>query len=293
LLIDEPECHLHPTLQTKLTRELRERVAEIGSTALITTHSPFVARGLPLGSNVVWVKPGGSTEARESELIKKLLGWGALDKPVLFCTEESNTNQLEQILSQIPSLENFVSVFPFNGVSKLGTGSVLAGVREKLGNTHKVIVHRDRDGMTDSETEDWKSEYSKFDIIPWVTDGSDIESYFCEPGYLAALFNISFEQAESIITACRIETEETMRAKFGEKRKQINKRYEKSGGSPVTDDLIAQWPFHRWVKGKEFISTIRRVVRDLGIGDEKLIGRGVESYVVSPDLMRILYGMTH
>ncbi len=288
LLIDEPESHLHPTLQTRLTRQLRRRISDAGSAALITTHSPFVARGLPLGSSVVWVKSGGITESKESELIKSLLGWGALDKPILLVTEDNNSDGMLEVLKQHPELEGQVAIFPFNGVSTLGKGSVLADLRGKLGGGHKVIVHRDRDGLTDDEVSSWVNEYKKHDISTWVTDGSDVESCFCDAGYISTIYDIPFAVAATVIDDVIADNKKAYESTFANKRKNINTRYDKTGGSPITAELIKSWPYWKWIKGKDMIGHIRGHIKDKLKLDEKLIGKGSEDFLVAPDLLRLL-----
>lgn len=272
-----------------MTQQLRRRVADSNSTALITTHSPFVARGLPLGSNVVWVKEGGVTESKESELIKSLLGWGALDKPILLCTEDSDAQPLGELIRQVPDLDNLVSVFPFNGVKGLGRGSVLSELKKKLGGQHKVMVHRDRDGMTDDELIKWKKEYTDHGIIPWVTDGSDIESYFCDAAYLACLYSKPLEDAVKLIGDLVDQKSEDYQRTFSNKRKEINIIYEKTGGSPVTGELQSGWPLYRWIKGKDLISHLRDEVRTKWFVDDKLIGRATPHYTVAIDLLKFLH----
>jgi hypothetical protein len=263
------------------------RAAEIGSKALITTHSPFVARGLPLGSGVVLVKAGGITESNESELIKKALGWGALDKPILLCTEDRNANELSELLKQVPDLDNIVSVFPFNGVDSLGHAPVIAELKNKLGGNHKIIVHRDRDGRSDSEVDAWETAYRNHGITPWVTKGSDIEMYFCCPHYIACLYDLPFEKADEILNNLIDDEYDDFYREFSEKRKQINRMYEKTGGSPATDSLSSNWHWSKWVRGKSLISKVREWARQAG-HDEKLIGRTKDEITVAMDLMKML-----
>ncbi|GAA3708174.1 hypothetical protein GCM10022268_16890 [Sphingomonas cynarae] len=255
---------------------------------MITTHSPFVARALPLGSGVILVKSGGITEANESELIKKALGWGALDKPILLCTEDSKANEMSELLRQDGDIDNLVSVFPFNGVETLGHAPVLADLRRKLGGHHKVIVHRDRDCRSDDEVADWRQSYTNHGIEPWVTDGSDIEMYFCSPHYISTLYGISFSDAEAAIESVINTNLTKLKSEFLEKRKQINKRYEKTGGSPSSETLMNDWHWSKWVKGKTLISKIRDWAKNAGY-DEKLIGRSDENIVTAIDLIRQLY----
>src|SRR6185437_13241930 len=125
LLIDEPECHLHPTLQTKLMSSLQKRAQESEAVALITTHSPFIARGLPFGSRTVWLDKGAVVAQAKDQTIRDALGWGALDKSVMFCTEDNRLSQLTDIISQDDGLRSKIATFPFDGVSKLGSGSAL------------------------------------------------------------------------------------------------------------------------------------------------------------------------
>jgi hypothetical protein len=288
LLIDEPECHLHPTLQTKLMSSLQKRARENGAVALITTLSPFIARGLPFGSRTVWLDKGAVVAQAKDQTIRDALGWGALDKAVMFCTEDNRLAQLTDIINQEDSLRNKIATFPFDGVSKLGSGAALLRLKAALGNHHKIVVHRDRDCMTDDELSTWKLEYSRPGLIPWATAGSDMEMYFCESEYLADALGISESDAETIISDVLEEHEEVFKKTFANKRSEINKRiYEKIGGSPSTDGLWATLPYTQRVKGKDLLSCLREKVRSIG-HDEKRIGRANPTYVVAFDLVTLL-----
>lgn len=47
-----------------------------------------------------------------------------------------------------------------------------------------MIVHRDRDYLSDDDVDAFKQALDAHDISVFVTDGSDVESYFVNPAYL-------------------------------------------------------------------------------------------------------------
>lgn len=54
LLVEEPEAHLHPQLQVRFMRMLRERLeSRAGVQVLLTSHSPVLAAGAPIESLVL------------------------------------------------------------------------------------------------------------------------------------------------------------------------------------------------------------------------------------------------
>lgn len=291
LLIDEPECHLHPTLQTKLVASLQRRAAENGAVALITTHSPFVARGLSIGSRTVWLDKGAVVATSSDSTIRSALGWGALDKSILMCTEDGGLQLLKRMIDQEVTLMDKVAPFPFDGVSKLGSASALVRLREALGNHHKVVIHRDRDCMTDDELKGWRGEYSKPGLTPWVTRGSDMEMYFCEVEVISAALGVPLAQAQILVDEVLVENEADFKKTFENKRSEINKRlYEKSGGSPSTEDLWAMLPYTQRVKGKALLPRLREKVKGLGMDDKKL-GVVPAGTAVADDLTTLLCSM--
>jgi hypothetical protein len=288
VLIDEPEAHLHPTVQTKLIKILEEEARRRNSKVIITTHSPFVARGLPYGSNSAWIKSGKVAAEVNDESIRKALGWGALDSSTLLCTEDSLSGQMREIIEQEESLIGRIAIFPFHGVSKGGVAKLLAQVKSNLGNSHNFVVHRDRDCMTDVELQGWIKEYKDHGLSVWVTEFSDIEMYFCQPKVLSAVLSISDADASCLVEQAISRNEDEFRKQFNDKRKEVNKIiYEKIGGSPSIEDLWATWPWQQRIKGKELLSKLREVAKDRSY-DEKKIGRLFAGVIVAPKLIDLL-----
>ncbi len=287
LLIDEPESHLHPTLQTRLVRLLQEEAAKSGARIIITTHSPFVINGLGYSANLIWLKDGGVVTSSDSQEIRDALGWGAIDKKVLLLTEDSRVSMLRSVVRQEPRLEDRVAIVPFEGVTKLGSATAVANLREALGNQHEIVIHRDRDCMLENELESWVEEYQNRNIGVWITDGSDIEAGFCSAAMISHNLEISIEDAEGLLDAAIKNNEEKFRKEFDGKRREINKFYEKTGGSPGFDDLWkTMQPLDR-IKGKSLLSSLRKVVQDSG-GDEKALTKIRGGYVGFVTLMSML-----
>jgi hypothetical protein len=195
------------------------------------------------------------------------------------------------LIGQEPSLVDKVAPFPFDGVSKLGSGSALTRLRQALGNHHKVVIHRDRDCMTDDELKGWRAEYSRPGLTPWVTRGSDIEMYFCEVDVVAAALGIPKPAAEALIKEVIAENEQQFRKTFENKRSEINKKlYEKSGGSPSTEDLWATLSFTQRIKGKDLLPRLRDKAKSSGMDDKKL-GVAPGGTAVADDLTLLLCSM--
>lgn len=273
LLIDEPESHLHPTLQSRLVKVLEREARKRGCRAVITTHSPFVVNGLSRDSITVWLKKGQTLAASNGEEIRKALGWGVLDKSAVLCSEDARVGLIVELLKQDDALERAVSIFPFDGVSKLGTGKHILSLKSALGDVHKFGVHRDRDCHSYDELEPWANEYLDKGIFSFVTDGSDIEMYFCCPEHVADALDIDFGDAVQIIDEAVKNIEDSQKTKFTNKRAEINKRvYEKTGGSPNIEELWMSLPVEEKYVGKALLSAIRSVASKKGF-DEKRIGR--------------------
>ncbi|MCG3755863.1 ATP-binding protein [Amycolatopsis sp. Poz14] len=60
LLFDEPDAHLHPTLQQEMLGRLEDLASSVGKQVLLATHSSEILRNAE-PSKILQIKPGGST----------------------------------------------------------------------------------------------------------------------------------------------------------------------------------------------------------------------------------------
>ena len=300
LLVDEPDSHLHPTAQERLVIVLIDASREFGTQTLITTHSPSTIRALPHDACVVWMKngkvqPNGNTEGR------RLMGWGLLDRRILFITEDSNAGMIQALLAQWPDLHRIVAVWPFGGSTTLPSPDVITSLVGLTDDKLKVVLHRDRDFLMPIEIDRLQEPYERVGHKLWLTKESDIEAYWIEPDVVAAHFNIDISSALEMInhavTAACIDDKALKKRR--EKRKEaINKINKNSdlpqyGDGEVENEACTNGHQHQ-VLGKELMSLVREIAKQKGMKNASNFGKsapvGLNQRMAS-DLETVLRGM--
>lgn len=200
LLVDEPDSHLHPTAQERLVRVLADAAKQFETQVLLTTHSPSVVRALPQDARVVWMKngevqPDGDVSGRQ------MMGWGLLDKRILLLTEDTKIGMLRSLLSQWPDLERLVALWPLHGSGKLLDPAGCVSLQTLFGDSMKIMIHRDRDFMMPEEAAAFAKPYADRKISVWLTQNSDVESYWCDASVLEAHFGIDSVRATTYLAS--------------------------------------------------------------------------------------------
>jgi predicted ATPase len=289
MLIDEPDAHLHPDKQERLIEALERATTEFETQIILTTHSPHIARAASPAAKLIWMNQG-EVRTDDDEAIRRLLGWGGLDKDVLFFVEDEDDKPIRAILRQWPDLSRRLAVCRCFGIDNLPKDRLLEGLLVDGNLRIRAVIHRDRDFMTDEEANKWKGLYKTDGTFPWVCEGCDIEGYFCETKYLAALYGISTAVAEN----WRQEASRSIsgaRERFFEKRNVINRVLWPTGGSPESGDLWIQRgeiaPNNQ--TGKKLFRALKPVIKKAGYDDKMLNGFAIPAgHEIAIDLRNLI-----
>lgn len=240
LLIDEPDIHLHPNIQEKLASVLSAIAVEKKISIVLTTHSPFIVRGSPLDTNVYWLDSGRLVnENREATEIA--LGWGAFGKKVIIVSEDKGITLLKKLVSQWPDIEKFVTFHPGQGYKNLLKPEQAKELFDALGGQFKILVHRDRDSLTNDEVNKLSNEYAYDGIKLWFTDLSDIEAYFCSTSYICDLLGCEADQGSAYIDELLVQHSVPGRDQFNSQRQAHNQELYPEGGSPLNNEIWNQF----------------------------------------------------
>lgn len=204
VVLDEPDSHLHPNNQRLLCSLLRRVSEDRGTQVLLTTHSRHVVDTIGGAARFLWVRSGGVDVAGPDDEIGVLLDIGALDvkeratqagTKVVMLTEDQNTRLLETLLSASGFDMTTTVVLPYYGVTGEKQLRPLVRMIQASNPSAKLLLHRDRDYLSDDEVQAWEEMARRFNVEPVVTTGTDLESHFTSPAHLAAA-NPGLKEAE-------------------------------------------------------------------------------------------------
>lgn len=289
MLIDEPDAHLHPNKQERLIETLERAAPDYNTQVILTTHSPHIVRAASPAAKLVWMKDG-TVETEDDEVIRRLLGWGGLDKAALFFVEDEDDKPLRAVLRQWPNLARQLAVCRCYGIDNLPRDKFLTGLLLDGKLKNRALLHRDGDFMTPEEAEKWAQNFKTPGVFPWVTTGSDIEAYFCDANYLCALYNVPLHVAEEWrhLAAQKVAK---ARDTFLDKRKNVVRAVWPNGGSP---DAEAMWEAAgglspTTVKGKKLHAALKTVIKAKKLDDSLLNAFVIPAgYIVAPELKALI-----
>ncbi len=261
LLIDEPDIHLHPNVQERLVRELIKVARERSMRIVLSTHSPFIVRGAPSDAKIFWLDVG-KVESTNRDLVELALGWGAFGKRIILVSEDSKNELLKAIIRQWPELDRAIGFCPGTGYKGIPSPSQARDLVTSLGNSFKIMIHRDRDSLTDDEVATLKAEYQAAGVELWFPAESDVEAYFCQVPFLEIFLACPQATAQGYVDAALHGVAAVVQQQFASQRAAHNEELHKEGGSPTNDFVWNTFQARplRGAKGKTVFKRLQNTV---------------------------------
>lgn len=253
LLLDEPDAHLHPDNQIKLVEALDLLSKEENLQILLATHSRHLLQAVSSLSDVAsFHLKAGALVGTDPDLSALLVDLGAVDKyEALGLTgkdwlvlgedklAETDASHPLRLLMRTHGVSDASSlVMSFRGCTEVRSIVLLASFCAAHHPSVRILVHRDRDFMTDVEAEALVVQpLSVFtNVSVFVTDGCDLESSFLDSAHIALICGIDAAAATSAVEAAAVANHNAVVSRFNDKRQALHKQFK----SPVlvsTDTL--------------------------------------------------------
>lgn len=218
LILDEPDSHLHPNNQRALCSLIFELSQSRGFQALLSTHSRHVLDAMRGRGSLVWLSKGSIVENSENEATKMLLDIGALDSIDYFAsgsvrcvvaTEDEDKEAVRQVLWSSGFRKDETEIISYSGASKADAAIVLGQFLKKKAPNTKMVVHRDRDYLSDDEVRKFQEKLEQQDIEAFVTGPSDIEGYYVSVDHVCKQHpKLPRKRVAELVEQARAETRE-------------------------------------------------------------------------------------
>jgi predicted ATPase len=280
ILLDEPDSHIHPTKQKLLANELSSRSAANPDLRVVfSTHSRYILDALESQANVVHFQNGNAFQNVKGSNI--LLDIGAADADYLFSKKElkyvivtedkvdnveSKKEFLKKFLVANDLQENEFVLHSYEGCTKVEFAKILQGFVRKQIPTAKVILHIDRDQKVDDDREvlKLKDDCEKKEIIFFMTHYQEIESYFCVPQHISAIYDIPLEEAQQKYESYIAELEDETRRKLSNfilrDRQELSRNREGRPDIELINNQVNDWYIRfgeQLTPGKELLAKIK------------------------------------
>ena len=210
LILDEPDAHLHPNNQRRILNYIFGLAEERDFQIILSTHSRHVVDLSKDVAKLMWVK-NGEIQQEEEGNVRMLMEIGALDRGDLlkngfveyvFITEDSTDLDMTKtfLLSNGFDL-NTVDIWSYSGCSKVDTAIILANFIKEHAPGTKIILHRDRDYLSEEEVSKYIERVTAAVDYCFITRNLDLESYYISASHLQYVYgdSMSYDEAEEII----------------------------------------------------------------------------------------------
>lgn len=285
ILLDEPDAHIHPTKQKLLAEELvKKSTINTDLKVIFSTHSRYILDALEDKAQIVHFQDGKVRSNIKSSKI--LVDIGAIDADYLFSKRNLKyvvvtEDRVEGVLEKKNYLKNFLLsnglqedefvLHSYESCTKVDFAKILQGFVQKQIPTVKVILHLDRDQKIDSDHEIIKlrADCKAKDIILFVTEYQEIESYFCKPEHISSVYDVSLDTATIIYNKLTDELESETKRKLTNfiLRDRPDKGFNKHNQTDiaVVEKVVNEWYEdykHQLTPGKELLGKIKSYIQN-------------------------------
>ncbi len=296
LILDEPDSHLHPDNQRTLCELVSRLASERDFQAIISTHSRHVLDCLKDMSRIIWLSKGAIVDQPDINTTEVLLDLGALDSVDYFAdgetrcvvaTEDTDKDALKAILWSNGFVPDDTEVASYAGSSKADAAIVLGQFLTDKAPHVKLVIHRDRDYMSNEFAERFTERLVDAHIHPMLTSESDIESYFLMAGHISAVNPfLSVERAQELLDIATNETRErSIEAMINLRTEEAFKRRQQGQGNPnhgqIAMTAAADYDANptRYRRGKIVVKRLKTLL------NQEMNGHG-QIFAASPFLIR-------
>lgn len=305
LLLDEPDSHLHPDNQALLAEALRYITSESGTKVVISTHSRHLVEAMYGEANFVWLKNGSVfKQGVDLERLPLLLDIGALDSfdklmagtiSFVFLTEDTDKRMLQALVAHSRFPMSKCLFYSYKTSTNLESAKILAAFILESAPKTTVVIHRDRDFMTDEEVRTVSDRISEVGAVPFITEHSDVEGYFIVPGHIAELTGKAPSEVAEWLNSIAREEHVAIQHDFTRKRDELKQLLYKGAAAANFPDTIAligkeiPLPPEKRV-GKAMLRRVRSRIKDFAGTVPDFLKPTVHMY--SPGLKLILESRT-
>jgi energy-coupling factor transporter ATP-binding protein EcfA2 len=324
ILLDEPDAHLHSSLQRTVVDVLDDLSHRRGMQVVLSTHSKEIINYVD-PTRLILVEKGSDTASPFGPQVSQLVilkSLGAIDsvdayalfrnRRCLFVEGTSDNGLLLRLAAKLGVAvltgDERVVMVPVGGADRFEHVEQLNVIEALLGDTIRSLEIRDRDGMTDEHRQ------GLMDDAPrplHILDRDSIESYLVSPEVIArVIVEVASERGDSIevdrgqIEAMALEETEAMKvaavdrvaARWDRDTVRTTSRHRgiEAANAAARDFVDANWGTLsdrlRVVHGKRLLAALRKRVQDefkVSFGDKRLVEAFQESEI-PPELVELM-----
>ncbi len=177
-------------------------------------------------------------------------------------TEDSKSNNLTKVIFESNGFEfSETSILSYDSCSQIGSVILFSAFVKQKFPYIEIIVHRDRDYLTDAEIIKLETQFEEIGINLFITNGTDIESHYVNELHVNKCYpEISIQRAKKLIEQSFEEVKEKSidllkKKEFGEKYKNKSSHLENAINDIYTNNKL------RFSQGKALYKCLKKIIQ--------------------------------